>query len=46
MSDFLREEQIGEFLEAFSLLDKDRDGNLIPTFIYIITLLSLCNLQA
>ncbi|AES82664.1 putative EF-hand domain pair protein [Medicago truncatula] len=26
MSDCLREEQIGEFLEAFSLLDKDRDG--------------------
>jgi len=27
MSEVLREEQIDEFLEAFSLLDKDRDGN-------------------
>lgn len=28
MKDALREEQIGEFLEAFCLFDKDGDGTL------------------
>lgn len=41
MADFLREEQLAEFQEAFRMIDKDSDG-VCSSFFFYINSFNLC----